>query len=223
MLESQLDEINKTTQDSLESTRKMISKTTEMAEIGINTLVDLHSQGNQLQSIIGDTENIDENLDQSGWILKRMSFFGMIKNMFRSQPKRKRSLNKGTRKTTNIKELEIEIRNKKQKQKLKEKEKEKEKKKENEKFKSRSKNDKQSVYGNVDRSILTTEICNNLDEQEENINQISDLLKDLREISILQGEEIDRQAQDLDTINEKIDTSLNKIDLNNRKIDKILY
>ncbi|KAJ3425052.1 synaptosomal-associated protein [Anaeramoeba flamelloides] len=210
MEESQLDYIQKITQESLESTRKTLSLTNETNQIGIETLNKLYLQGEQLNKINEDLVSIEDNSKKSGWLLKSMDgIIGMTKHLFSKEPTQK-----------NDNKLN-EIENKKSKEKKKEKEKEKEKEIEKEKLKKKEIKD-ESIYQEIERSLFSQEMCDMMDEQDENLNQISDLINGIKEISILQGEEIEKQNKKIDNLTEKVDRSNETTKSNNQKINKIL-
>eukprot|EP01156_Anaeramoeba_ignava_P020388 Anaeramoba_ignava/c15443_g1_i1.p1 GENE.c15443_g1_i1~~c15443_g1_i1.p1 ORF type:complete len:133 (-),score=61.45 c15443_g1_i1:29-427(-) len=85
-----------------------------------------------------------------------------------------------------------------------------------------AKTNQKSAFDGIDHSKISDEKKKELDEIDEDLNQISNLLGNLKQIGLEQNSELERHSKMLDEIDTKVDKANYMIDQNNRKIRKML-
>lgn len=189
---------NKTTDESLESTRRMLSLCEESQDVGIKTIVMLDEQGEQL-------DRIEEGMDQINQDMKdaEKNLEGMEKccGLCVLPWKKSKNFEKSSEYSKTWKSSEDGV---------------------NTNGPRIIVNENNGAPGSQGGYI--TRITNDAreDEMENNLTDVSGMLGNLRNMAVDMGNEIGSQNRQLDRINQKGDVLTNRVDTANKRANKIL-
>jgi len=189
---------NKVTDDSLESTRKMLTLCEETQDVGIKTIVMLDGQGEQLDRIEEGMDQINKDMKDAEKNLEGMEKccglcvlpWKKTKNFEKSGDYNKtwKASEDGTV-NTNGPRVVVDQGN-----------------------------------GVGPSGGFITKITNDAreDEMENNLTEVSGMLGNLRNMAVDMGNEIGAQNRQLDRINQKGETLTDRVDVANKRANKIL-
>lgn len=199
------------------SLQRSIQRAHEAAAVGDATTVKLATQHEQLNRVQADLHDTHETLDKSDYVLKGMkSMTAAIGRAFSRKPKPKdnefKEEHEGAAERPDERTAE-----------------------ELEEARRAEKEARKGGGGGVkprpaaaraappaNESPFMREVRENQEQEDEQLDQLSDVLKKLKHKGAVIGAELDTQNAMLDEINDSADRASTRIDVQNKKINKIL-
>lgn len=199
-LERMQQEINQRTDDSLESTRRMVKSVNEAEDAGIKTVDKLHLQGEQLENVDSGLDKVSENMKEAEKNLDQMEkCCGMCicpwNKMEVLTDEEIYSKVKGDTGNSN-KVVTKQPR------------------------RERGKRTKTKTSDSKFIDKITYDVREN--EMEENLEDVDNKIVNLKDIAVDMGNDLGKQNQMIDSINVKTDRNKEKVTRANKRADKIL-
>eukprot|EP01099_Mayorella_cantabrigiensis_P000021 TRINITY_DN1011_c0_g1_i1.p1 TRINITY_DN1011_c0_g1~~TRINITY_DN1011_c0_g1_i1.p1 ORF type:complete len:382 (-),score=100.38 TRINITY_DN1011_c0_g1_i1:88-1233(-) len=199
--------------DQKEATRRMLSKLNETETVGANTLVTLQEQGEQIKRVQKAVDRVNDNTDEANDNIKQVdSFWYAVKTHFSKKKKKKRNTNAQIddklARDSAVKDEKIE-RNPDN----------------NSLPVNHNKRANQTGLGPQhpkELEILSKDAQRDIQEADQNLDQMSGALNNLKRMASQMGTEVDGHIVRLDAVQKGVDDADRKVIQGNQKIDKIL-
>eukprot|EP00026_Physarum_polycephalum_P017550 Phypoly_transcript_18807.p1 GENE.Phypoly_transcript_18807~~Phypoly_transcript_18807.p1 ORF type:complete len:235 (+),score=39.49 Phypoly_transcript_18807:88-705(+) len=192
-------------------TKRMVRQLEETTGVAAETMEKLHQQGDQMNRIMGLNDETTAALQSSERLAKQLTFRGRVSNFFRKNHRtRAHSLPARTESTDQHKDDKKEKKEKRRKSKEDAAE-------SDPSWVDRSKDD--PFHGHPPE--LTSSQLEMVKEEDADLDQMSNYLSTLKEMSLATHTELTSQTKQIDQIDKQVDNNLYVLNKTNRKLGRV--